>query len=82
MDVKKAYAIAIKGKHGSKCVECCDFGDFYGFVFAPDKWDGGPFGGAYDTVDKKTGAISAFNPVTDFDLFDKATPIALSALTD
>lgn len=82
VDVKKAYSI-IKNKNiGKRCIECKDYGAFFGFVFVSHKWDGTAFGGACDTVDKKTGAISTFSPFMDFELFDKAMPIALSALTD
>lgn len=80
MTAKDAYKIIKKSNQGRKCLGCSDFGDFYGFIFAPDGWDGGPFGGAYDTVDKKSGKTSTFNPVMDFALFSKAKPVELSTL--
>ena len=81
MDAKKAYAVIKQRNSGKKCIECKDYGDLFGFVFVPqDLPDGEVFGGACDTVDKKTGAISTFSPFMNFALFDRAKTVDLSAL--
>lgn len=73
MKVKEAYKI-IKPKYADKkLLECLEFNNFFAFLFAEN--DEETVGGGYDTVDKRTGNVSTFNPTEDFDSFFKAKQI-------
>lgn len=81
MDAKQAYQIIKKHHPNEVCIICTDFGDFFGFNFVPPEavsW--GDFGGACDTVDKKTGEISVFNPIINLSLLDNAKIIDPASL--
>ena len=82
MTANQAYKAIKERNKGAVCIECQDFGDFYGFVFVPKGTPKGEaIGGAYDTVDKKTGKISTYNPITNLALLDKAVPVDLATLS-
>ena len=72
--MKPSKALKIIGKD-DPVLECCDFGDFYGFVFGID---GEPKGSGYTCVDKSTGRVFPFNPFDDFDLFGKGKQVPLT----
>lgn len=70
----------IKADHrGETLIECCDFGDFIGFVFAP-KNATEMFGSSYDCIYKATGKRSTFNPPDNFALFEKGKNIPIEKL--
>jgi hypothetical protein len=61
----------------TRLIDCCDYGDSWGFCFVPHIKKEEVNGGAYITVNKKTGDIRYFNPIMDFDLFEKAIRIPI-----
>ena len=64
-----------KVKESSKeLIECCDFGEFYGFIFGSS---GESIGTAYICVNKNTGEVFSFSPFDDFELFDKGVQISV-----
>ena len=73
MTAKQALQIV---NSAEKVIECCDFGDFYGFAFG----ESGNVGSAYTCVRKSNGEVFAFMPYEDFELFDKGIKIPLSEL--
>ena len=77
MTVQEAYNKIVNYHKDEVLIECCVFGDLIGFVFATDS-SGEPFGGAYDCINKRTGERLSFNPIDDFDLFDKGEVVSLS----
>lgn len=50
----------------AEVVEAADFGDFYGFLFANDKYNN-----AYWCIDKKTYKMSMFLPEQDLSVYNK-----------
>ena len=76
MKVKDAYNI-IKAKNNSdkELVECLEFDGFFAFAFAEKSKINETVGGGYDTVDKKSGQISVFNPTENLELFISAKKI-------
>jgi len=62
---------------------CRDYGEFWGFYFAHPTKDMSGYGGYSEiTVNKKTGDIRYFNPIMDFDLFEKATLIPIEQFAE
>jgi hypothetical protein len=63
---------------------CKDYGDFWGFCFAPAPLGSGDgFGGLGDiTVHKTNGKIGFFYPTINFDLFEKAKPVPLEQFVE
>jgi len=64
---------------------CRDYGTFWGFLFVPpiDENLLKDLNGLVDiTINKKTGEISYFNPIMDFDLFEKATLIPIEQFAE
>lgn len=76
-DVKQAYAKVKQLSDRNYLIECCDFGEFWGFIFTKDKPNGEPFGGSYDCVHKTTGELFGFNPPDDFEVFDNGVILPL-----
>lgn len=75
---KEAYLKAKNITDNNYLVESYDYGKFYGFVFAERKSsEGEQFGGGFYCVDKETGEIRGFNPISDLELLDKAIPITI-----
>ncbi len=74
MNVKEAYEIikSVLEPEEQYFTSCVDFGEFWGFTFAkePDDWCD-----AYRTVYKSDGHTSFFNPICDFELFDRGVDI-------
>jgi len=66
----------------TRLIDCCDYGDFWGFSFVPHIKKEGANGGAYITINKKTGEIRYFNPIMDFDLFKKAIRIPIEQFAE
>jgi len=60
----------------TRLISCRDYGDFWGFDFINPLKEKGD-GRADITVNKKTGDIRYFNPIMDFDLFEKAIRIPI-----
>jgi hypothetical protein len=61
---------------------CRDYGEFWGFNFVEPiqkEWDSGF---ADTTINKKTGELSYFNPIMDFDLWDNAIPIPIDQFAE
>ena len=80
MSLEEAYNIIKTNKDDKKVIECLEFESFFAFLLAPldyDKNRDGGIGGAYTTINKINGSISTFNPITDFDSFEKAKRIDL-----
>jgi len=62
---------------------CRDYGEFWGFSFThPTKDMSGCNGYSEITVNKKTGDILFFNPIMDFDLFERATPVSIEQFAE
>jgi hypothetical protein len=62
---------------------CRDYGEFWGFYFThPTKDMSGYNGYSEITVNKKTGDICFFNPIMDFDLWNKATLIPIDQFAE
>lgn len=80
MTVQEAYKIIKKEYPEKVVVECLEFADFYAFALAEKGTEGQPRGGAYDTVDKVSGELDGFNPITDFDAFFSAKKIPIDTL--
>jgi hypothetical protein len=77
---------AVKTEGRTLLLQCDDFGDVWGFEFAPPGYE--PSMGAYGgclihTVSKKTGEIGNYYPQDDFgELMAKAKNIPLKQLKD
>ena len=81
MNAKEAMR-TIKNKYPSKVVvECLEFNDFYAFALSEPGRENEDVGGGYDTVSKKNGNVSTFNPTEDFEAFMSATGIDIKTLT-
>lgn len=85
MDDKEFYKglfTKIKQYHkGETLKECCDFGEFVGFIFAPEDNDE-PLATAYDCIEKATGKRMSFNPPDDFTIFDGGKIIPLEQVIE
>ena len=81
MTPKDAFNI-IKEKHQEeKVIECLEFDDFFAFCFVDKEVDEeAEFGSAYNTVLKKNGTLSTFNPTDNIQAYMVAKPIKLNAL--
>lgn len=79
MTAKEAYQIVKKAFPKNPCLDCWDYGKFYGFSVAPEGYDIDHdlgFGGGITTVIKETGERGTFNPVIDgFDLLRNAVEV-------
>jgi len=88
MTLHEAYlkAKSKEGKSGrTRLVDCRDYGEFWGFGFVP-QIDASLLkelnGSADITVNKKTGELSYFNPIMDFDLFERSIPISIEQFAE
>lgn len=77
MTANDAYEVIKKANPKMSVVECLEFPEFYAFALVPKGKEGEPIGGGYDTVDKRTGELGAFNPIEDFGAFRAAKKICL-----
>lgn len=81
MEVREAYNIMKSEYPNKKLIECLEFDDFFAFCLVDRTvQDGDLIGGAYDTVDRKTGGISSFNPIQNLAAFMEAKIIDISTL--
>ncbi len=70
MTVREAYAIVRRDHLNQECASAVDFGDFWGFDFAPEGCKKSDlYGGGYDAIDKDTGERFGFSPTQNFSLF-------------
>ena len=81
MTIQEAYEKVKQLPNNNFLIECLDLGDSWGFGFSQKPYDENDsntwVGGAYDTVNKQTGEIGAFNPFHDFEKADSAIEIPI-----
>lgn len=87
MTIYEAYLIAKSDavRNGkTRLWACSDYGDFWGFLFGvPVPGHDYPVPGEGDiTVNKETGNVGFFAPITDLDLLDKAKHIPIEQFTE
>ena len=80
MTAKKAAEI-LKSKYNNKSiVECLEFADFFAFALTDKGKEKELRGGGYNTVNKKTGIISTFNPIQNMSAYMAAKLIDINTL--
>ena len=80
MTAKEAAEI-LKSKYKDKSiVECLVFADFFAFAMTDKGKEAEDRAGGYDTVNKKTGIISTFNPIEDMSAYMSAVLIDINTL--
>lgn len=77
MTPHEAYKIIRKKQPHKQLRECVDFGEFYAFSFSDKEGD---LGGAYETVNKESGEISFFNPISNLKLLKVAKQVDVNTI--
>lgn len=80
MKAKEAAEIIKRKNEDFVIIDCLEFDDFFAFALTEKGRENELFGGGYDTVSKKDGSTSTFNPVQDFDKFFAAKHIDINSL--
>lgn len=80
MTASEAANILRKKYNDKSIVECLDFNDFYAFAMVDKGKENDDIAGGYDTVNKKTGGISVFNPTDDLEAYLSAKTIDISTI--
>ena len=80
MTAKEASQILKSKYKDMSIVEYLNFVDFFAFALIANGKETESFAGGYDTVDKKTGSISTFNPTEDMASYMSADSIDINTL--
>lgn len=85
MTANEAYNILSKKKPLMRVRSCLDFGNFFAFFLAPlsiSDDESYMAGTCMDAIDKKTGRTFIYDITTDYDAYERATPVKVKTIYD